>query len=74
LGYRPPQGGLVPHVLRKERLEEDAMRVLTMCAHPNPKSFCHAALEQFTKGLEEMGHASEVVDLHAIRFDENRRK
>jgi putative NADPH-quinone reductase len=25
------------------------MKVLTVYAHPNPASFCHAALEQFTK-------------------------
>lgn len=31
------------------------MRVLTVYAHPNPKSFCHAILEQFTKGLAEAG-------------------
>ena len=45
------------------------MRVLTVYAHPNPKSFCHAILQQFTRGLEEAGHVSEVVDLYAIRFD-----
>jgi NAD(P)H dehydrogenase (quinone) len=45
------------------------MRVLTVYAHPNPKSFCHAVLQQFTKGLEEAGHVNEVVDLYAIDFD-----
>jgi NAD(P)H dehydrogenase (quinone) len=45
------------------------MRVLTVYAHPNPKSFCHAILERFTRGLEDAGHTSEVVDLYAIRFD-----
>jgi NAD(P)H dehydrogenase (quinone) len=45
------------------------MRVLTVYAHPNPKSFCHAILQQFTKGLVDAGHSSEVVDLYAIRFD-----
>jgi NAD(P)H dehydrogenase (quinone) len=45
------------------------MRVLTVYAHPNPKSFCHAILQQFTQGLEDAGHTSEVVDLYAIRFD-----
>lgn len=45
------------------------MKVLTVYAHPNPKSFCHAVLEQFTKGLKDGGHTSEVVDLYAIRFD-----
>ncbi len=45
------------------------MRVLTVYAHPNPKSFCHAILQEFTKGLEDAGHVTEVVDLYAIRFD-----
>ena len=45
------------------------MRVLTVYAHPNPKSFCHAILQQFTMGLEDAGHVSEVVDLYAIHFD-----
>jgi NAD(P)H dehydrogenase (quinone) len=45
------------------------MRVLTVYAHPNPKSFCRAILQRFTKGLEEAGHTSEVVDLYAINFD-----
>ena len=45
------------------------MRILTVYAHPNPKSFCHAILQKFTKGLEDAGHVSEVVDLYAIRFD-----
>jgi NAD(P)H dehydrogenase (quinone) len=45
------------------------MKVLTVYAHPNPKSFCHAVLEQFTRGLHEAGHTSEVVDLYKIRFD-----
>ena len=45
------------------------MKVLTVYAHPNPKSFCHAVLEEFTRGLEDAGHTSEVVDLHAIKFN-----
>lgn len=45
------------------------MKVLTVFAHPNPKSFCNAILRQFTQGLQEAGHTSEVVDLYAIRFD-----
>jgi NAD(P)H dehydrogenase (quinone) len=45
------------------------MKVLTVYAHHNPRSFCHAVLEQFTAGLRDGGHTSEVVDLHAIRFD-----
>ena len=45
------------------------MRVLAVYAHPDPKSFCHAVLEQLTAGLRESGHAVEVVDLYAIKFD-----
>lgn len=45
------------------------MNVLTIYAHPNPKSFCHAVLEQFSKGLADGGHSNEVVDLYAIGFD-----
>lgn len=45
------------------------MKILTVYAHPNPKSFCHALLEQFTLGLKEAGHDNEVVDLYAIGFD-----
>lgn len=45
------------------------MHELTVCAHPNPKSFCHAVLDQFTAGLREAGHSTEVVDLYAIGFD-----
>jgi NAD(P)H dehydrogenase (quinone) len=45
------------------------MRVLTVYAHPNPASFCHAVLEHFTRGLVDAGHTIEVVDLHAIGFD-----
>lgn len=45
------------------------MNILTIYAHPNPKSFCHAVLEQFGKGLADAGHSYEVVDLYAIGFD-----
>ena len=43
--------------------------MLTVYAHPNPTSFCHAVLEQFTRGLKDAGHESEVVDLYAIKFN-----
>jgi NAD(P)H dehydrogenase (quinone) len=43
------------------------MKVLTVYAHPNPRSFCHAVLEQFTGGLEDAGHTSEVVFIHDHR-------
>jgi len=45
------------------------MHVLTIYAHPNPQSFCHAILDQFIAGLREVGHSTEVVDLYAIGFD-----
>lgn len=45
------------------------MKVLTVYANPNPKSFCHAILEQFTRGLEDAGHTTEVIDLYAMKFD-----
>ena len=45
------------------------MRILTVYAHPDPKSFCHAVLQQFTKGLKDAGHTNEVVDLYAIGFN-----
>ena len=37
------------------------MQVLTVYAHPNPKSFCHAILQQFTQGLEDAGRDSEAT-------------
>ena len=45
------------------------MKVLTVYAHNNPRSFCHGVLEHFTDGLRDAGHTSEVIDLHAIKFD-----
>ena len=45
------------------------MKVLTVYADENPRSFCHGVLERFTAGLTDAGHTSEVVDLHAINFD-----
>lgn len=45
------------------------MKVLTIFAHHNHKSFCHAVLEQFSRGLADAGHSNEVVDLYAIGFD-----
>jgi NAD(P)H dehydrogenase (quinone) len=45
------------------------MKVLTVYAHPNPESFCHAVLERFTQGLTDAGHSSEVLDLYKIRFN-----
>jgi len=45
------------------------MKVLTVYAHPNSKSFCHALLLQFTKGLKDAGHTNEVIDLYEIGFN-----
>jgi NAD(P)H dehydrogenase (quinone) len=45
------------------------MRVLTVYAHHDPHSLCHAILERFCAGLTEAGDASEIVDLYAIGFD-----
>lgn len=45
------------------------MRVLTVYAHHNSRSFCHAVLERFGEGLADAGHVNEVVDLYAIGFD-----
>jgi NAD(P)H dehydrogenase (quinone) len=45
------------------------MNVLVIYAHPNPKSFNHAVVEEFTKGLVDAGHAYEIVDLYAEKFD-----
>src|SRR5512144_764148 len=50
-------------------VERSAMHVLTVYAHSNPKSFCHAVLDRFTAGLREAGLSNEVVDLYAIGFD-----
>ena len=45
------------------------MKVLTVFAHPSPKSFCHSILGRFADGLRDAGHVNEVVDLYAIGFD-----
>jgi NAD(P)H dehydrogenase (quinone) len=45
------------------------MRILTVYAHHNPISFCHAIMEQFSSGLRDAGHTNELVDLYAIGFD-----
>jgi NAD(P)H dehydrogenase (quinone) len=45
------------------------MKVLAVIAHANPRSFNHAVLDSFTRGLKDGGHEVEVVDLYAIGFD-----
>ncbi|MBP1768260.1 MAG: dehydrogenase (quinone), partial [Candidatus Aminicenantes bacterium] len=45
------------------------MNIMTVIAHPNPKSFCHAILRQFDAGLKEAGHTNDIIDLYALDFD-----
>ena len=45
------------------------MKVLVIITHPNPESFNHAILGEFTRGLKDGGHDYEVVDLYAANFD-----
>jgi NAD(P)H dehydrogenase (quinone) len=45
------------------------MKVLTIYAHHNPHSLCHAVLERFDDGLRAAGHEHRIIDLHAIGFD-----
>jgi NAD(P)H dehydrogenase (quinone) len=45
------------------------MRVLTVYAHPDPRSFCHAVLERFGRGLADAGHQNELIDLYGMGFD-----
>lgn len=45
------------------------MNVLIIYAHPNPKSFNHAILEQVKKGLREASHDVTLVDLYQEHFD-----
>lgn len=43
--------------------------VLVVYAHPNPGSFTHAVLGEFTRGLREAGTSFHVIDLYASHFD-----
>ncbi|UCG61044.1 MAG: NAD(P)H-dependent oxidoreductase [Candidatus Zixiibacteriota bacterium] len=45
------------------------MHVLVVYAHPNRRSFTHALLEEFIRGLADGGHTYEINDLYAIGFD-----
>jgi NAD(P)H dehydrogenase (quinone) len=45
------------------------MKVFTVFAHSNPKSFCRALLDRFDTGLRDAGHTNEIEDLYAIGFD-----
>ena len=45
------------------------MKVLIVNAHPNPHSFNHEILDQFTKGLRDGGHKFDVIDLYDTYFN-----
>jgi NAD(P)H dehydrogenase (quinone) len=45
------------------------MKILTVYAHHDPRSFCHGVLERFNAGLTDAGHTNDVLDLYAIKFD-----
>ncbi len=45
------------------------MKVLTVFAHNDRRSFCGGVLESFSAGLADAGHTNEVLDLYAIKFD-----
>ena len=45
------------------------MHVLTLLDHPDPNSFSSAIAREFCAGAESVGHSTELVDLHAERFD-----
>ena len=45
------------------------MKVLIIYAHPNPKSFTKAILDNFVKGVREAGHKYEIVDLYKTKFN-----
>ena len=45
------------------------MKVLIIYAHPNPKSFTKAILDNFVKGIKEAGHQYEIIDLYKIKFN-----
>ncbi len=60
---------LSPVLKRRQTMVEFVMKILIVYAHPDPKSFCHALLQQFVIGLQDAGHTSEVVDLYAIGFN-----
>jgi len=45
------------------------MHVLTILDHPNPNSFSAAIAREFCAGAQDAGHTTELVDLHAEKFD-----
>lgn len=44
-------------------------RVLIIFAHPSHKSYNFSILQKVVEGLGEKGHAIQVSDLHALKFD-----
>jgi NAD(P)H dehydrogenase (quinone) len=45
------------------------MKVLTVFAHPDRRSFCGAVLDRLQEGLIAAGHDVTLADLHAERFN-----
>lgn len=45
------------------------MNVLIIYAHPNPKSFNHAILEEVERGLRDGGHSFTTLDLYEDGFN-----
>ena len=44
------------------------MHVYILYAHPSEKSFTHAVLEAFARGLRDAGHTYEIGDLYEMGF------
>jgi len=44
------------------------MHVYIVFAHPSHRSFSHAVLDSFTRGLKEAGHSFEIGDLYSMNF------
>ncbi len=42
------------------------MKVLTVFAHNDRRSFCGGVLDRFSAGLADAGHTNDVLDLYAI--------
>lgn len=47
------------------------MNALIIYAHPNPKSFNHAILDEIQRGLIDGNNTYEVIDLYEENFDPN---
>ncbi|WP_248924758.1 NAD(P)H oxidoreductase [Paenibacillus hamazuiensis] len=45
------------------------MKVLTVVSHPRVQSLTFSVAEQFTQGLKDAGHETEVLDLHRSGFN-----